>query len=241
MTEAKIPSVNPSDFGSMAGLFRHVLRKFLQNVDDMLPARVVSYDRDSKRVQVQPQIMILNTDGSVSTRNAVASIPVLQLGGGNFVLDFPLNPGDLGYIKANDRDISLFLQAYTQSPPNTYRKHSFEDAVFIPAPMHGYSISEEDGDNVVLQTLDGTQRIAIWPDRIKITSDNKIVLDAPLVECTGPIITGTNPAYDQYATINGTLSATVDIIVDDGNISLKTHVHSGVDPGPGESGPPVSS
>jgi len=71
-----------------------------------------------------------------------------------------------------------------------------------------------------------------------VTSDNRIVLDAPLVECTGPLITGTNPAYDQYATFNGTIRATVDVLGGPDEISLVHHVHDGVTPGSGNTGEP---
>ncbi|OWK42477.1 hypothetical protein [Fimbriiglobus ruber] len=40
--------------------------------------------------------------------------------------------GDTGWIKANDRDISLFKQTTAASSPNTARLHDFADAMFFP-------------------------------------------------------------------------------------------------------------
>lgn len=185
MTQPNVPGANLANYNSMSGMMREVLASFLQNVDDMIPGKIISYDRAANLAKVQPLIMLVKTDGTVQARAEIASIPVLQLGGGNFMMNFNLNPGDLGFIKANDRDISLFMQSFTQSPPNTYRKHNFSDSIFIPAPMQNMTINSEDESNMVISTLDGTQRIAIWPDRVKVTSNDKIVLDAPGVGIRG--------------------------------------------------------
>lgn len=190
MVENAKPSVNPANTGGMAGMVNQVLQKFLQGVDDMMPARVIAFDRTSNRAQVQPLIMVVTTEGELVRRAPVASVPVFQIGAGGFILNYNLEPGDLGWIKASDRDISLFLQAYNEAPPNTFRLHKFSDAVFFPDVMTGYTISEEDQEegSVVLQTLDGSQRLAIWSDRVKITSSTEVIIDAPLTTTTVDLV-----------------------------------------------------
>jgi len=217
------PSVNPSNDGSLQGMMEHVMQKALQRTDDMLPAIVISFDRETNRAQVRPLIMMVNTDGEAIKRAEIASVPVFQIGAGGFLLNFNLKPGDLGWIKASDRDISLFMQSFSEEQPNTFRLHSFEDGVFFPNVLTGFTIDDEDAENCVLQTLDGSQRIAIWENKIKITSDTEIILDAPAVRATG------------------TIYADGDVIGDaDGTtISLNTHIHSGVQSGPSNTGPPV--
>ena len=165
-----IPSIDPADDGDLIGTFRHILGKFLQGVDDMLPAKVISYDRATNRAVVQPLVMLLTTDNKTVQRPAVASVPVIQYGGGGFVISAPIKAGNLGWIKANDRDISLFLQSFKNSAPNTVRKHSFSDAVFIPDVMTGYTIDGEDTDNLVIQSLDGSTKISVGDSGIKLVS-----------------------------------------------------------------------
>lgn len=164
------PSRDPANEGTLLGVMNTALRKHLQSVDDMLPARVISFDRATNRAQVLPLIRILTTDGRQSTRAQIASVPVLQLGGGGFVLNFPIVAGDLGWIKANDRDISLMLQSWADSPPNSLRLHSFQDAVFIPDAMHGWIIAEEDAANVVLQSLDGSVKVSLGAASLKLAA-----------------------------------------------------------------------
>ena len=180
MTTNAPPSRNPADNDSLAGLMRVVTRKLLQNTDDMLPARVIAYDRTANTAQVQPLINVLTTDGQQTARAQVAAVPVLQLGGGGFVISFPVETGDLGWIKANDRDVSLFRQFHAASPPNTYRMHSFEDAMFIPDTMlQGVTIAAEDEGNSVFQNLAGSVRLALWSTLLKITSPNVGIGDVP--------------------------------------------------------------
>jgi len=212
------PSVNPADSDSMVGMFRQVLGKFLQNIDDCIPARVIAFDRASNRAQVQPLIQMVTTAGELVSRANVASVPVYQFSGGGFVLNFPLNAGDIGWLKATDRDISLFLQSFNESAPNTFRKHTFEDSVFFPDIMRGYTIAEEDQENAVIQNYDGSVRISLWPNKIKMT--------APLIEMTTPNLN-----------VTGTITAGTDVITN--GVSLKTHRHGGVQTGGGNTGTPI--
>jgi hypothetical protein len=189
MTNSR-PSLNPADIDSLVGTLRFVVNKILQNSDGVLPAQVVAFEQSSTgaRVQVQPLIMMVDTFGNKIPRAQIASVPVIQLGGGGYFMSFPLKAGDLGWIIASDRDISLFLQNYVQSAPNTYRMKNFADAVFIPAVMTGYNISEGDAESMVIQNLDGTIKISLSPTQVTIT--------APLTEVTGDL------------TVDGTINTT---------------------------------
>lgn len=173
------PSNDPADDDSLAGTLRAAFRKFLQQTDDCLPAVVIAYNRAKNRATVAPCITVLTTDGRIIPRAQVASVPVMQIGGGGVVLNFNLKPGDLGWIKASDRDISNFAQAFKTSPPNTLRLHSFQDAVFIPDVMKGWVIAGEDADSAVLQTLDGNARVAVGVNRVKLTVGAKSVTLTP--------------------------------------------------------------
>lgn len=176
MSENAPPSLDPADDDSMQGLLKGALRKFLQGVDDMLPARVVSYDRPSNKVVLAPMVALLTSTGATVTRAQVQGVPVFRYGAGGFVLSFNLKAGDMGWIKANDRDISLFVQALSGSKPNTLRLHSFEDAMFFPDSMRDVVINDEDAENAVFQSNDGQFRIAIASDKIKISAGDATTL-----------------------------------------------------------------
>lgn len=169
-SDKNIPSIDPANDGDFLGAMRHIMGKELQSMNGMLPAKVIAFDRTKNRVTVQPLIMLLTTSNTTVARASIASIPVYQIGGGGFILNFNLKAGDLGWIKANDRDISLFLQSYDISAPNTVRKFSFSDAVFYPDVMKDYTIAGEDAENAVLQNLDGSVKISLSQTGVKITA-----------------------------------------------------------------------
>ena len=162
------PSRDPSMDGSLVGLLTGVLNKFMAtSVDDMLPAIVQEYDAAKNRARVKIVIKIVTTDNRIIDRAVIQSIPVFQIGAGGYGLFFNnIQAGDLGWVKASDRDISLFLQNYKEATPNTQRLHSFEDAVFFPDIMRGWD--RKAGEHAVLQNLAGTVKIALKASSIDI-------------------------------------------------------------------------
>ena len=156
------PSRNPTNDGRLLGVLRVFMKKFLQGkIDDMLPAMVTDYSRTTNMASVQPLISVVTTLNTIQVRAQVASVPVLQLGGGGFTLNFPVKKGDMGFIKSNDRDISFFKQFWKLTTPASGRMHSFEDSIFIPAALTGVTIAGSDTINTVLQSLDGTTRLSM--------------------------------------------------------------------------------
>lgn len=196
MTDLAKPSIDPADEGTLAGMLRHVFNKLMQGVDGVLPARVVAFnnDRDKPRVTVLPLVTVLTTEEQQVSRAQVASLPVFQFGAGGYLLSFPIRAGDLGWIVAADRDVSNFLQSYSESRPNTLRRQNFADAVFIPDVMRGYSVAEEDQEHAVFQNSDGSTRLAMWPEWVKITADNGLSI-------------GGNPSVGQIFNVESTTRA----------------------------------
>lgn len=178
------PSLNPADNDSLTGTFRHVFSKMMQQIDGVLPAQIIAYDRTNNLAQVQPLISVVTTDGAQINRSQIASIPVYQIGGGGFTLNFNLLPGDQGLIVACDRDISLYMQTGSESPPNTNFIKDFGNSFFLPMLIRNFTIASEDSEHAVFQNADGTTRISLWPDKIKMT--------ATAVEINGNLIVDGN-------------------------------------------------
>ena len=177
MNSGNSPDIDPANNDSLSGTIRFAFAKLMQNINGMLPAQVIAFDRDNNRVQVQLLIAVVTTGGAQVSRPQIASLPVLMLGGGGFMMNFNLVPGDLGFVIANDRDISLFLQTYSEAAPNTGRIKSFSDGLFVPSIMKDFTIADEDSGNAVLQSLDGTVKITLGTGVINIS--------APLVTIEG--------------------------------------------------------
>lgn len=163
------PNTDAADEGSLAGGLGAALKAyFLGEFEGMLPATVVSYDDASNRAVIKPLVMVGTTSGAKVSRAQVAGIPVYRFGGGGFFMRFPIKAGDFGWIKANDRDISLvFQRGGLEDWPNTSRMHKFSDAMFFPDTFKQWVISGENADKAVWQTMDGNTCISIGEGEIK--------------------------------------------------------------------------
>ena len=162
------PSFSPEQEASgLSGLLSGSIGKALQNLDCCLPARVISFDRASNRVTVEPMYKITSTGNDQIQMAQIDSIPVFLFGGAGAFISFDLKQNDLGWIIANDQDISLFLQTYESSAENTRRNHSFSDALFLPDLMHDYYLSGKEGE-ASFQTKEGTTYITLSESKINI-------------------------------------------------------------------------
>ena len=211
---------------SLPGVMRQVLSAWMRDeVEDMLPAVVISYDLDTNRAVLRPLVQLGMQDGRKISRPPQVNVSVFRFGAGGFFINVPIKPGDLGWIKANDRDISLVMQRQGQEDwPNTTRTHDFNDAMFFPDVLFGGEVAAENADALTIQSLDGSVCVAVADGGVTITAPTVTVV-APLTEVTGNLH------------ITGNLDITGTTI---GNgINLNTHRHTGVDPGVGTSGGPV--
>lgn len=219
-----IPSKDPANDDSLAGVMREVFKKQMQQMDGQLPAQVISYDRQSNTAVVQPLITRITTDGQPHERGTISSLPVLALGGGGYYVNFPLKAGDKGWIEASDRDISLFMQGGGMAQPNTLRMHNFSDGRFVPDVMGSYSFDDEDADKLVIASLDGTVKITLSADTARVKAP-KVVLDA-----SESVVVNT-----AETTLNGPVNMPDGATI--GGIPFGTHIH---DTPEGPSGPPLA-
>ncbi len=227
------PNSDMASDGSLAGQFAAAFRNLLMNIDDMLPATVVSYDDTSNRAVIKPLVMMVTTGGRKVARGVLANIPVFRFGGGGFFIRMPVKPGDFGWLKANDRDISLvFQRGGLEDEPNTARLHTFSDAMFFPDTLKGWAIDGKNTDALVVQSADGSVCLSLHGD--------KAVLDTPLFEVNAPetIYTGNVTINGNHA-VNGDSNASGGTLKHNGKDIGSTHKHSGIQRGNEDSGEPV--
>lgn len=165
----QIPNSDAAEEGSLAGGLNAAIRSFFLNeFEGMLPAKVVSYDDTTNRAVIQPLVMIGTTDGGKLSRAKVPGIPVYRFGGGGFFMRFPIKEGDLGWLKANDRDVSLIFQrGGGEDWPNTTRMHKFSDAMFFPDTFKSWVIDGANANAAVWQSMDGNVCISLSSTAIK--------------------------------------------------------------------------
>lgn len=227
------PNTDIASDGSLAGALSSAFRNLMMNTEDMLPATVVSYDDKTNRAVIKPLVMMVTTEGGTVGRASVANIPVFRFGGGGFFIRVPIKPGDFGWIKANDRDISLIFQrGGLEDQPNTARLHSFSDAMFFPDTIKGWVVDGKNIDALVIQSMDGSVCLSLHND--------KVVLETPKYEINAPetIFTGNVTVNGNYA-VNGNSDSQGGTMRHNGKDIGSTHQHSGVETGRGNTGAPL--
>lgn len=201
------PSQDPANTNSLVGSISFALQKTIQNLNDCLPVQVTGYlppsSGQSAFVSCQSLIQLVGTSGQTYPPAIFPKIPVLMLGGGGFIINFPLIVGDIGWIKAIDRDISLYIQTGQTAIPNTEKMHSFNNAIFIPQAARQFILNEADKDNLVLQTIDGTSRVSIGEGKITIAAPIIEIDSSTAVNVTCPLMTLTGNLQ-----VNGNIAAT---------------------------------
>lgn len=227
---SQLTSANQGDKTTLWSALQFMNRQQSLNTDGMIPASISSYDRKANVATVTPMIHFVAVDGSTIPRQPLVEIPVLCLGGGGFMLNFPISAGDLGWIFAADRDLSLFKQSLSETKPNTGRIKQFSDGLWIPDIFRKYAINAEDDGCVVLQSTDSSSRISLNNDRVKITT-GAVIVDTPMATFTKDVTIDGALVVQQKTTANGgfesksgtkcTLPANATV----GGINLTTHGH----------------
>lgn len=168
------PNIDQAGQDSLqGGITEAIKRFFLNEFEGMLPAKVISYNDATNKAVIQPLVMIGTTDNRKISRASVSNIPVYRFGGGGFFMRFPIKAGDLGWLKANDRDISLIFQRGGQQDwPNTARLHKFSDAMFFPDTFKDWVIDGANSNAAVWQSIDGNTCISLHNGKVEITAAN---------------------------------------------------------------------
>lgn len=176
-------------------------------LDKLIPAEVMAFDRTKNLATVKPLIMVVDTNDQTRSRLPIGNVPVLSLGGGGFHISFPLKQGDIGWIMAADRDLSLFLQSLKEAGLNTFRKHTFADSWFIPDVFRQYAINAADANAMVIQSTDGSTRISISEGTVNITAPGAVNVTTPIATFSQDVAVKGNLVVTGATTVNGGFNA----------------------------------
>ncbi|WVH05519.1 hypothetical protein KKJFFJLC_00058 [Vibrio phage vB_VpaS_PGB] len=213
----------------LPGVLDKLSNRIKRDIEKCIPCEVVAV-HSRTMVSVKPLIMMVDADGNRVSRQKITNIPVETIGAGDVLISFPIKTGDLGWIEASDRDISLFLQSYSESQPGTRRMHSFRDAKFIPDIMTNFTVAGEDSSAVVIQNRDGSVKIALDQSEVRVKNGAaSIVIDDSSVTGVAPGGFNLNGfiinASGEFQTASGLSSSGGNVSTSSG-VTLDTHNHN---------------
>ena len=217
---------------------------------------IVSFDPGAAGVRpptatvqiAQQQVTSVDFEGNqtLAPFSELTLVPVLFPGGGGYSLTFPVEPGDECLLIFHDRELDNWYLNGAGLAPSLPRLHDLADAIALvgmrSSPRALASIST---NTVQLRSDDASTYIEVAGSQIvNIVAPGGVNVTTPTFTVNGKaVITETiqvenTGAAATASTVNGGFSVTGGDIVADG-ISLKTHVHGGVQTGSGDTGAPV--
>lgn len=177
---------------SLTVAIRAALRNWQGGIWTALPGYVVSYDSSRITAEVQPtvQAQVRGARDQVWTNKTlpvIPDVPVQFPAGGDFLLTFPLSPGDEGGLVFCSRCIDGWWQSGGVQPQAENRMHDLSDAFFVPglfSQTHLPSVAPS-GSAAQLRSRDGLTFVEVGGGKIQLVADevvvhgrNKTTLDA---------------------------------------------------------------
>lgn len=195
----------------------------------------------------QQQVTSIQADGTrtLAEYPVLLKVPVYFPAGGGYTLTFPIAAGDECIILFNDREIDNWLINGGGTAPTSGRVHDLSDGMALvglrsnPRALTGISTT-----TTQLRSDDGHNYVEVAAGIVNINATVKINLTAPQVNiiATETNITGIIDVENQNGsltpcTVHGDIITDGDVVAD--GVSLHNHIHSGVQTGGGDTGPPV--
>lgn len=188
---------------------------------------------------VDVQAMVNQVDGELNPvpTTTLSNVPYFRLQGGANAIVMDPQVGDIGMCGFCDRDTSIVKNTRKQANPGSFRQYDISDGLYFGGFLNGTP----------------TQFVQFTTAGIQITSPTAIALSAPDIKLTAPTVeinastsvTVTTPTFNVTGAIVATGNVTGAALVASsgnvtaGSIDLKTHVHTGVQTGSGNTGGPT--
>ena len=208
-----------------------------------LPGIIDSYDTTTQRARVRPALRLVmagalpGEDGAAMERALAVNVPVVWSAGGGYTSLMPLNPGDRGMLLFSERGMTEFKTTGAISTPDQSRFFSESDAVFMPCDFGIRAVTPASVTAAVLQTLDGVRSLLVDTDRVELRAgDTRVTATESGIRLA---CSGTLEIEAGGVEVSGGLNVTSGSLRHSGKNVGATHTHSGVQSGPGVTGPPV--
>lgn len=217
------PTSNWGDFN----IDSFVIREWLSKMQTAMPVRIMASTGNGAVgpfgfVDVLPLVNQIDGQGNSTPHETIYNIPYFRIQGGSNAIIIDPAIGDIGICIFASRDISKVKSTQNQANPGTLRQYSFSDGMYIGGILNGTPM----------------QYIEFSAAGIKLVSPVAVIIDTPITTVTGILNVENVNNVGTGSSLNGGFVVTNGDIVAD-TISLKSHVHDGVQSGSDDTGEPV--
>lgn len=224
-------------------LLPEILEKFLRNalkqVHTIKPAKVVSIDHSGNRLKAKILTDTYYPNDTNIPQPDVFDVPffVLSANRGDAKITMPIAVDDLVLILFSDRDYETYLDTDGQSlvKCKNIKTHDYNPILALPSFYTPASATEVSSSDIAIEN--GSTTIKISPDGdININTSTAVNVTSPTSTFNGNVVVNGDMSVNGSVGSTGTITGDSDVV--SGSISLKTHVHGGVDSGVSQTDPP---
>ncbi|WP_391529502.1 phage baseplate assembly protein V [Photorhabdus akhurstii] len=221
-----------------------------------LPCIIQSFNADAVTVTAQPAIRwkIRKKDGELESVSLplLVDVPVIFPRGGGVTLTFPVRAGDECLVVFADRCIDYWWQSGGIQEPVDPRQHNLSDGFAIVGPQsqqqkitnistHTAQLRSDDGAAYIELDPNSHNITVITPTKLTATANGSTEITSPDIILNGNVTINGNLSQGMgagggTATMQGPVTVSNDVTA--AGISLKNHVHSGVQSGGSKTGKP---
>lgn len=206
----------------------------MSNLWTALPAVVAAVNMTAQTVSAQPSVKgsVTAKDGSTSEVSLpmLVDVPICWPKAGGFAVTLPVAVGDEVLIVFASRCIDGWWQSGGEQKAAEDRMHDLSDGFAIFAPTsQSKKLASVQTDGIEIRNEARTTYFKVTATDI-YAKCGTFYLDGAMNHTGDTTQTGNQ-------TSSGTITGTTDVV--GGGKSLKTHIHSGVTPGLGNTGQPV--
>ena len=205
-------------------MIRTVFRELLKDVCTCVPGHVLAFDPVRQLAQVQVGIQRVDINNASFTVPPIIEVPVC-FPGGDFAMEYQIDPGCEGLIHFSQRCVDGWLQSGGVAANPIGRFHNLQDALFMPGyrslpnvlpdfQNNGIRLRNETGDQFAWLKNDGSIAVENAAGHIRIAADGTVTINGATITPAGDVVSATG-------------------------VSLSTHVHGGVQSGGSNTGAPV--
>lgn len=191
-------------------MLSEVLDGLLRNLMVGMPGRVVAFDPDRQRAQVQPGIRRV-IEGQPVTMPVISDVPVQFSGNNQWYAWHEVTVGTEGFIHFSQRAIDTWLSQGGPATPSDFRMFAAEDAFFSPGYRSNPGVIPGFvNEGCGLSSYDGSTRIHLTNGAIVIAAGGStITVDGSGVAINGQTLThnGTDVGHTHAHPITGGSSA----------------------------------
>lgn len=230
---------------------KELIDRMLSRVNTCIPGVIEKFDSATQTVNVRPAIQLRTRIDEVvdyitlpKIINAPVIFPFAITAG--FALTLPVRAGDPCIILFSQRAIDNWQDRGGIQPPEdgfTPRHHDLTDAlVMLAAPPAPNALVGWEGNGIQLRNADQSTTLTIRDAEAVMAAGNSVLTipsTGAVTLTSGASVSITSPVVniDGDVNITGSMTATVGATI--GGIEFGTHVHTGVQPGSGNTGGPV--